>query len=930
MISSPTYVLPLRLLATPSMESVPKELNAKSQPVVASEDVVLQEGVPPETLPMKGVEKQVLESKGQAREDETSKSSSDKPGNPKQTQCSTPPGSSSGRTTPTPKPPSLESKWKSFSTCRMSFAIDTSGSTMGEVLKQEQLAICDVCSLLTETARDEVSILPWSSHADPISSLLDLKSLGSYGGTQPEVLLDNFQSLAALKNSHLWFLLTDGQIPKDSLQRFAEKFASTGVHGTACVIIVFGKKQGRPSSCNISVGVSVFAVVPDCLFLFQDTNSSKTYLMQCKGRFTEILERSRKEQPVLDDCLNWEDLPQLSLKELSCVSVAAPRKLTKNEVVLEDDLVVNLDDLWSNRLNDQHVIDTILRSEENIRTISLTAQTRDQTELLRSWVIKQELDPVDFSLLNRPDPGAQARGSVNTLMQRTETGTSITGAVLQRVQAQLRKIHTSNRYTLDAYDHSVSSIVESRTSSIQQVVDRTHSDCTVGGSISLASSRIPSSNRIRAAPFNLNNDGFLSAPSSMKLCFTPGFQKSKSEDSGFQGTCALCAAEDSTLALLLKKPPSSRVTPGFPEAASKTKLAFPLAMGNFPETDIVSSFTCCDACSYIVSENGRTSSGEEIVCSLPLVSYSANKRAYHSQLQKALCDRFNEDHTPLVFIAILYTTSHRIRSSRPRNTHLLLQAIEWACRDLVCSVQCLSTLSSSFSAEGNPVVLEPLGEVLAKTSNDSLRLASTYYFQYPVEGFTIMTMALDGNRAGPQFSSTAKMTVFPRLLFHITEQFHQHLEDQGSVITHITMSQLLIQGSPGRDRSPWAVDQKKTSFRSITGLTRSLFGDRKTLTSRLSIGLELLTDTPLLKTSTLNTFRTLGSLFSWIEVKCVHAIAIFLHYLYRYKVETKSPLDHFIRLARNPTLEKVFLGPTDISARAAEKLVEALPPLDQP
>jgi hypothetical protein len=106
--------------------------------------------------------------------------------------------------------------------------------------------------------------------------------------------------------------------------------------------------------------------------------------MQCKGRLTEILERSGFQQPMLEDNVSWEDLSRICRDELSCISIPAQRILKKSEVILEHNVVVNLNDLFLGRLNGDPISDQILQSQENVRTISLTAQSRGQTELLRN------------------------------------------------------------------------------------------------------------------------------------------------------------------------------------------------------------------------------------------------------------------------------------------------------------------------------------------------------------------------------------------------------------------------------------------------------------------------------------------------------------------------------------------------------------------
>lgn len=412
--------------------------------------------------------------------------------------------------------------------------------------------------------------------------------------------------------------------------------------------------------------------------------------------------------------------------------------------------------------------------------------------------------------------------------------------------------------------------------------------------------------------------------------FNLGFLKLVLEEDAFHGTCPLCATENSTLALLLRDPPSIRVTSGFPASGSNSVVAFPLAVGNFPETDIISPLICCDACSVIAAENGKIPSGDRIICALPLASYSLNKGAYESCLRKALHEKFDSENVPSVFISILYMRAQRIRGSSTSRDKLLIQAIEWACSDLIRSAHCADSLSTSSLAKG-PVTLAPLEEVLTKTANEALGSVSNVYYEYPMEGFIIMTVILDTlAKSDPKLRPTLEQTVFQRLLFHIVEQFYSHLKDHGPVTTHILMSQLLIQDSAKRDRPPGSKERKGSSFRNLAGLTRVIFGDRKALILKLSIGIELLATTPLFARETLSLFKKLGPLFDWIEVKSGHAVAVFLHYLYRYKVEGKSPKSHFQQLGTHPKLGKVFLDPSDVSARTVEKLIELLPPLEEP
>ncbi|KEF52857.1 uncharacterized protein A1O9_11274 [Exophiala aquamarina CBS 119918] len=558
----------------------------------------------------------------------------------------------------TPQMP-VERKQIPLRDCKISFAMDTSGSTLGEVLRSEREGVQEIWSLL-----------------NPVISVSHINSLHSYGGTDPSVLLDHKPGLIELKNSDLWFLFTDGEIPNERLEIFADEVSYHELHGTACVVVVVGTRQGLPSYCN-------------------DVNSGKLHILQCKGRFIEILERARLQQPVLDDKASWEDLPQMTWRDLICVSFIPSQKLKRDEIMLEADLVVNLDDLFSDRLKGRSIIDRILQSREQVRTNSLTARSRDQGEILRNWAIRQELDPEDFSLIERPAVGDRARQSITTIFNTMQASPGLSGEAFAKLRA--------------------------------------------------ANSR--------------NSEAFESAKKDQALLIT-------------------VAIEFGTVA----------------------------------------------------------PTGDTIICALPLVSYSKNKDAYIAQLDKAFQNRFESNDTALVFVAVLFTTASRKSISNNPNGQQLLGALKWARRDLAQSVTCVTTLSPALATDGCVEVRSKLCDSLMQASKDALRSDTGCYYQYPIEGFVVMTRIMDGlQQTKPQVRLTIKKTVFQRFLFHITEQFHNHLATEGPIITHLLMSQLTILGDMKRDGSPRPVAEKKTSFRTLAGLTKNLFGDRKSLTRRQSL-----------------------------------------------------------------------------------------------
>ena len=312
-----------------------------------------------------------------------------------------------------------ENPWVAFENCRIAFAIDTSGSTEGHTLNIEREAVSAMWKLLTPTAQSYARVIPWNDTTESVVQISGLPNLRSYGGTSPTALARTSSSRSTIQNSTFWVLLTDGIINRWEYQAFAQDIATHNLHGIACIIMIFGHTNTTPSNCNISVGVSVFAAVPDCLFLYVDSTSGIMYLMQASGRFTQILEVAGKSQPVLDANTQWFDLPKVNLKDLTHVSIPIPRKLGVNDLALQDGLVINLADLWSGKDLGEETIDAIFAHDDNVRSIMLTSQTRGRVDAFQSW-LKRFLEPgaVQFK-----DGGEAMRKIMAMLeeMQRPET-----------------------------------------------------------------------------------------------------------------------------------------------------------------------------------------------------------------------------------------------------------------------------------------------------------------------------------------------------------------------------------------------------------------------------------------------------------------------------------------------------------------------------
>jgi hypothetical protein len=798
-----------------------------------------------------------------------------------------------------------------FADCTISFAIDTSGSTLGRVLSLEQQATLDISSKLSSAARAAAKVLPWNSSTDHPTKLSELTDLESYGGTEPVCLLNNSSSRQALQTSTMWFLLTDGEIYGPAIQRFAHQLAAHRMHGTACVSIIFAPTRKAPADCNISVGVAVFAAVPDCLFLYYDTISDALYLLQCSGRFTQILEEIDQAQPILNESTSWADLPQVTFEDLASVSIPAPKVLGENQVALPDGLVLDLQDLWSGRVTDEEIIDRIFRNDDNLKSIMLTAQTRGQVKLFQAW-LKPFLDDTSSPLKEPVDLGDQAMQSARAILEEMQTNVSP-----ERLKVLQKNLNEGNARS-DSHHLQVSeatSKMHSRRRSSEAAMARSSQSHTRARSISSVAAGINDMHIDQPKPVRKHTY----MKGSMR---TPDFKRPKSPAQMFQGRCSQCRTENAMLVLLLRTSPSKSRTRGFPAPNSGTGLAYPLAMGNFPETDIISSSICCDVCSYDLAQSGKTPGQEELLCVLPLVTCAINEQAYKKQLKLALENRFHEGDLLQLLLAILVNTFERLPNSN--NYDLLRRAIKWSCQDLLLNTLCADSSFQTVSAGSSQRKVNTLLNTISKHFENIYQANGQDIFPYPLQGFATMVIALRHSNVTPKLPYGIKNIVWQRLLYQVTQNYHEYLQLHGPLLTRIKMTEILLEVTEGIDNQKI----RKTSLRGLRDIGRALFGDRgKVPNAKEATEFNSLASTKLLTPADVVTFRSLSEIFEWIEAKTSHALCVFLNYLARSEGKYAAAWERFNGLRENGELTKVFFDPSDVSSKMVGELITSLPPM---
>ena len=363
-------------------------------------------------------------------------------------------------------------------------AMDKSGSTWGETLREEIKVVQNICRLLSPRNESPLLLLPWCDETqNPIclpKESTAMHNLVSGGGTNP-VLYSSPACVQALSTCGLWFLLTDGQIEDELVQEFALSTAELELHGTACVIIVFGSSfDGSPANCDISVGVAAYAVAPHCLFLFHDVPTGKLTIMLVKGCFEKLLPKSGASYvlPTLGQYTTWAELPHITYEDLSCVQVPPPKKITADELALGNDLVVRMQDLYSGAA-DPETMGEIIKSQDNLKSIVLAEITRGKGKELHAWLQAQQ-KPLPELTRDRPDISGKAQQAVTLLLHSLKNGEP--EEKLEKLRDDLRQAHTENwsqfRDILKGHDKSKRSICKSNTI-LQEASRHSLSQCSM-------------------------------------------------------------------------------------------------------------------------------------------------------------------------------------------------------------------------------------------------------------------------------------------------------------------------------------------------------------------------------------------------------------------------------------------------------------------
>ncbi|CAK5263289.1 unnamed protein product [Mycena citricolor] len=633
------------------------------------------------------------------------------------------PVSASGAEAP-PTMPLLHSK--------ISFAVDASGSTAGRVMDMQKNFVLG----MMEGYEYPNSVIMWGSSVEAPTAVSQVLWRERSWGTDPAVIFNTAATTSELKSCDMWYLLTDGEI--GSPVPFAQKALAVGMANTPVVFVITNRDGSKPSSVNISVGISVFASAPDAAIVFKSCADGRIYVLAAKGAFGTLVDGFEL------DLENWESLPlfpteeqfKAALKDVNIVGVQhranggavdlGPTWLSKHQCLVDIDLL--LTQMQPDSIPQDELID--LLQEDTFESLSLLCKTRGLLKPLRDWLLVRK---ESVTVIEMRDVG----GAAQILQQIRD------GAPSEGLREKLRAAHQTNLEDFRARHTSITP------SPLVPLVNRCLAALTAlekaGYGADILDRR--SNRAMRAALVDSSQVGQQLATLSLDESVE-----------AYRSTCSICCSDDVIMSLALKSPsnPSDNTT--------DYALNFPLAAGAASHNqDVLSAQNVCFQCAlamFQMDPNRATMYNEAVAAVVPLTKFDGVNRQYISNcLASVLTGGLATGASGLaqVLMSILLTTMKTKEwakeSAGDEEIQTRRAGLLWMVDNLISNVSCRET----FDETGPWVSFDKaLRWTLLNFSEEGIY---SWIVRYPIPGFLLLLdlLAKVGGVQIPQSLLVAKL-----------------------------------------------------------------------------------------------------------------------------------------------------------------------------
>ncbi|KAJ7268562.1 hypothetical protein C8J57DRAFT_1612844 [Mycena rebaudengoi] len=186
-------------------------------------------------------------------------------------------------------------------------------------------------------------------------------------------------------------MMSPQHCPKDHRSRYAQY---------PVIFVIVNKSGPRPSTLNISVGVSVLASAPDAAIIYKDVDTDYIFVVAAKGAFDVLTEGFEI------DLEQWESMPRFH-NEAAFKAALKTAEITGG-AIREDHSAIDLGRAWQAKHGCLVDMDTLLAQmtvtpqsitqsefldlleEETFGALALVCKTRGLLPNLRAWLIARK------------------------------------------------------------------------------------------------------------------------------------------------------------------------------------------------------------------------------------------------------------------------------------------------------------------------------------------------------------------------------------------------------------------------------------------------------------------------------------------------------------------------------------------------------------
>lgn len=486
-------------------------------------------------------------------------------------------------------------------------AIDISGSTgYGSMYNRKKILTneIDVAKQLGKNTK----FIAWDTNAQVVNNL---NSLGSRGGTSPACIYENHHTQAVVQESKVLWLLTDGQIGQNEVNRHAQAVNANCNNLNMSIGILFLSNNdfpNKPSGVNVSVLSS--AMVNNAMILIWRSELDGFNLLWACGETSGQL-------PYIEisNDTEWLDLPLIKMENLNNLTVSVSNMQVPNGFMrMSNGMYLSVDNLID--ITSNNTLSLTELQELPWQDILRLCRDRNLLNNLRQWLKQNELKIMEeLNNSNKADvvENQHAQRLLNQLNQAMKDNNT---ELVKSLREEFVKVRNQAWEQQDRIQQEINKKLKPVKQFFENLYATMHDLQQASYSVTSMNINLQSNRAKRATQADQVDHSTVN-----NLNYT----------NCYLSECPICLEEETPICILMRnhQEPSQNT--------NDFSLNWPLACGK-QNIQVLSPYTCCVRCAqYFIN---RQEDGVRVPINhiLPIVSmqYPENRQYIHNVLANSL------------------------------------------------------------------------------------------------------------------------------------------------------------------------------------------------------------------------------------------------------------------------------------------------------